>query len=374
MKGRIEKLDEIKKSKKVDIFLFTSSVSLRWLAGYFYNFETGPSPFHLLPAALIVGDGTTLLIADNETHQPPAIESSVSVETYESYTFEKPVDSNNQFLVHLHEILNHYTPGKTRIGIEQNFLPLVIAQSLLTKYPDIELIDITAEIVLLRAIKDVDEIEMIQKAANLSDVGQAAVLKYAKEGMTELELFSKVRLEMEAVAGTRVPMMTDLVSGNRTATGGGNPTNKVVEINDLILCDLTPCLHGYWGDSCNTMVMGKPTAEQKKIFTLVKEALEMGINTIRPGVAAKEVDEIMRSHLKAEGNFGHHGGHGVGTVYHEEPRIVPYNTMILQPGMVIALEPAVYKNNYGIRLEHLMLVTKDGCEVLTNFNHCFQQG
>ena len=82
----------------------------------------------------------------------------------------------------------------------------------------------------------------------------------------------------------------------------------------------------------------------------------------------------MRSHLKAEGNFGHHGGHGVGTIYHEEPRIVPYNTMILQPGMVIALEPAVYKNDYGIRLEHLMLVTKDGCEVLTNFNHCFQQG
>ena len=234
------------------------------------------------------------MIADNETHQLPAVESSVSVETYESYTFEKPVDSNNQFLFHLHKILNQYTTGKTRIGIEQNFLPLAIAQSLLTKYPDTELIDITPEIVLLRAIKDVDEIELIQKAANLSDVGQAAVLKYAKEGMTELELFSKVRLEMETVAGTRVPMMTDLISGNRTATGGGNPTNKVIEINDLILCDLTPCLNGYWGDSCNTMVMGKPTAEQKKIFTFVKEALEMGINTIRPGVKAKEVDEIMR--------------------------------------------------------------------------------
>ena len=374
MKGRIEKLAEIKKNKPVDIFLLTSPASLKYLAGYFYNFETGPSPFHLLPAALIVGDRSNLLIADNETHQLPAIEASVSVETYESYTFEKAVDSNNQFLFHLHKILNQYTAGKTRIGIEQNFLPLVIAQSLLTKYRDIELIDITSELVLLRAIKDADEIELIEKAANLSDVGQAAVLKYAKEGMTELELFSKVRLDMETIAGTRVPMMTDLVSGNRTATGGGNPTNKAIEMNDLILCDLTPCLHGYWGDSCNTMVAGKPTAEQKKIFSLVKEALEMGINTIRPGVKAMEVDEIMRSHLKAEGNFGHHGGHGVGLFYHEEPRIVPYNTMTLEPGMVIALEPAVYKEDYGIRLEHLMLVTEHGSEVLTKFNHCFQQG
>jgi Xaa-Pro aminopeptidase len=374
VKGRIEKLAEIKKNKPVDIFLLTSPASLKYLAGYFYNFETGPSPFHLLPAALIVGDGSNLVIADNETHQLAAIESSVSVETYESYTFEKPVDSNNQFLFHLHKSLNQYTAGKTRIGIEQDFLPLVIARSLLTKYPDIELIDITSEIVLLRAIKDVDEIELIQKATHLSDVGQAAVLKYAKEGMSELELFSKVRLEMETVAGTRVPMMADFVSGKTTASGGGNPGNKVIQQNDLILCDLTPCFDGYWGDSCNTIVVGKPTAEQNKTFTLVKEALELGIHAIRPGAPAKDVDQVMRSHLEAEGSFGHHGGHGVGLFYHEEPRIVPYNTMILEPGMVIALEPAVYKEDYGIRLEHLMLVTKDGSEVLTKFNHCFQQG
>jgi Xaa-Pro aminopeptidase len=62
----------------------------------------------------------------------------------------------------------------------------------------------------------------------------------------------------------------------------------------------------------------------------------------------------------------------VGLFYHEEPRIVPYNTMILEPGMVIALEPAVYKKDYGIRLEHLVLVTNDGWEVLTKFKHCFE--
>jgi Xaa-Pro dipeptidase len=265
-------------------------------------------------------------------------------------------------------------PGNARIGIEQNHFPFVIAQFLLSEHPGIQFVDVTADITFLRAIKDPDEIESIRKAANLADVGQAAVLKYAKDGITELELFSKVRLEMETAAGARVPMMTDLVSGATTAGGGGNPTNKVINKNDLILTDLTPCLAGYWGDSCSTIVVGTPTKDQNQIFTLVKEALEIGIAAIKPGVQAKEVDLAMRKHLEAEGGFGHHGGHGVGLLYHEEPRIVPYNSMLLQPGMVIALEPAVYKSNYGIRLEHLMVVTESGCEKLTKFEHSFEQG
>jgi Xaa-Pro dipeptidase len=374
VKGRIEKLSEIKKNKKIDAFLFTSPASLKYLGGYFYNFETGPSPFHLLPAALFVGHASNLLIADNETHQLSAIEPAISVETYESYTFEKPIDCTSQFLVQLHKVFKQDSISNSRIGIEQNFFPLVIAQSLLAQYPNIDFIDITPEVTCLRTIKDSDEIDCIRKAANLSDIGQAAVLKYASIGITELQLFSKVRLDMEAAAGTRVPMMTDLVSGKATASGGGNPTNKIINKNDLVLCDLTPCLNGYWGDSCSTIVVGTATTEQRRIYMLVKEALEIGINTIRPGVQAKEVDFAMRKHLESEGGFGHHGGHGVGTVYHEEPRIVPYNTMVLQRGMVIALEPAVYKNDYGLRLEHLMLVTQDGCEVLTKFNHCFDQG
>jgi len=68
--------------------------------------------------------------------------------------------------------------------------------------------------------------------------------------------------------------MVDLVSGFRTSTGGGLPGNKALHSGDLILSDLTPCLNGYWGDSCNTMVIGKPTSAQKKTFRLVKEALK----------------------------------------------------------------------------------------------------
>jgi Xaa-Pro dipeptidase len=371
--SRIEKLHKIRKTKNVGAFLITSSASIKYLTGYFYNFETGPSPFHLLPAALVVGHSSSLVIADNESHQLSTPDPAFSIRNYESYVYEKPLEGTKQFLIQLHQVFEQNGIGNARIGIEQNSFPYVIAESLLSQYPGIQFVDISEEIISLRAIKDSDEIEYIRKAANLSDVGQAAVLKYAKEDITELELFSKVRLEMETAAGARVPMMTDLVCGATTATGGGNPTNKIIHKNDLVLTDLTPCLNGYWGDSCSTIVVGTPTEEQRRIFTLVKEALEIGIGIVRPGVQAKDVDFAMRNHLAAEGGFGHHGGHGVGTFYHEEPRIVPYNTMVLEPGMVIALEPAVYKKDWGIRLEHLIQVTKDGCDVLTKYNHCFEQ-
>lgn len=372
MSSRIEKLYSIAEAKNIDVFLITSPASVKYFSGYYFYFEYGSSPFHLLPAALFVvpGKASSLIMADNELQQSTNVYTDISIRPYISYAYETPLEFAEQFLIQLHGLFKENNIDNARVGVEPNFFPLVIAQSLNAKYPRIEFIDITSEIALLRAVKDDDEIEFIRAACNLSDIGQAAIVKYATAGITELELFAKVREEMDASVGVRVPLMADLVSGASTGSGGGMPTNKIINPGDLILSDFTPCLNGYWGDSCNTIVIGETTSEQKETFELVKQALAIGINAIRPGVQSKEVDLLMRNHI---GNFPHHGGHGVGTMYHEEPRIVPYNNAALLPNMVIALEPAIYKKDYGIRLEHLVVVTKNGCEILTKFEHCFEQ-
>jgi len=93
-----------------------------------------------------------------------------------------------------------------RIGIEQNSFPFVISQSLTAEFPDIKFVDVTDDFVSLRMIKDPDEIECITQAANICDVGQAAVLKHARVGITELELFSLIRSEIESIPGTRLPL------------------------------------------------------------------------------------------------------------------------------------------------------------------------
>jgi Xaa-Pro dipeptidase len=372
MSSRIEKLYSIAEEKNIDVFLITSPASVKYFSGYYFYFEYGSSPFHLLPSALFVVSGKTssLIIADNELEQSANVHADISIKPYISYLYETPLEFAKQFLIQLHGLFKENNINSAMVGVEPNFFPLVIAQSLNAKYPKIEFIDIASEIALLRAVKDNDEIEFIRAACNLSDIAQAAVVKYAKPGIRELELFAEVRREMDTSVGVRVPLMADLVSGASTATGGGMPTNKVINPGDLILSDFTPCLNGYWGDSCNTIFVGEATSEQKETFDRVKEALAIGIDAIRSGVEAKEIDRLMRDNI---GNFPHHGGHGVGTMYHEEPRIVPYNKTILQPNMVIALEPAIYEKDYGIRLEHLVVVTENGCEVLTKFQHCFER-
>jgi Xaa-Pro aminopeptidase len=140
---------------------------------------------------------------------------------------------------------------------------------------------------------------------------------------------------------------------------------------DLFLVDLAPQYKGYWGDSCNTFVIGEPTREQEVVFKAVSRALAEAINVIRPGVRACDVDTLLRGRIdKLGGNFPHHSGHGLGVTYHEDPRIVPYNKCLLLENMVIALEPGTYfPRRWGLRLEYVPLVTSAGTQLLSNFRH-----
>jgi Xaa-Pro dipeptidase len=372
MLSRIEKLTSIASEKKIDAFLFTSAASVKYFSGYFFYFEYGTSPFHFIPAALVVkpSHSATLIIADNELEQKTNLLPEISTCAYSSYVYETPPHPYKYFLKSLFNIVDAIKTSKARVGIESAFFPIQLKDALISRYNGIEFMDISREILQLRAIKDNDEIECIKKAAHLCDIGQNTVLKNAKAGMTELELFNLVRNAIESNVGKRVPLMCDLSAGTNTSFGGGMPGNKKIETGDLVLSDFTVCLNGYWGDSCNTIAVSQPTQEQKRNFKLVSEALQIGIDAIRPGVRALDIDKLMRRHA---GNFPHHGGHGVGIQYHEEPRIVPYNESVLLPGMVIALEPAIYNNDFGIRLEHLILVSETGSETITQFQHCFQQ-
>ena len=366
MKSRVEKLVVAIEAHQLDACLITSAATLRYFSDYYFYFEYGASPFQVLPAVLFVDKSLqgTLLLADNETPPATAAAKNLSIRTYSSYVYETPLDFNRDFLNQLKSLFGEMNFQTSRIGIEKNSLPFVITELLIYLHPSIEFIDLSPEIDRLRILKDDDEIEQIRAACRLCDIGQTAAMKYARPGITELELFTMMRAEMDNAVGLRVPLMADLVSGSRSASGGGMPTDKVISEGDLILSDLTPCLNGYWGDSCNSFVVGEMSRGQSRTFALVLEALDIGIGAIRPGVKASTIDGLMRKHI---GNYPHHSGHGVGLHYHEEPRIVPYNHLELKKNMVIALEPAIYEKDYGIRLEHLVVVTDDGCELLTQF-------
>lgn len=374
MINRMDKLDTISKSKKIDAYLLTSGAAVRYLSGYFYNFEVNPSLFHMIQAAVfaIPGCYQGLIVADNESEQLHGLDPRIHVIPYTNYVQEKPLDFENIFRTKLIDVIKNNRLRIGRLGVEADFLPFSVCEFLAANFPDIELIDVSVDLAAMRLIKDEHEISLIRAATHLCDVGQEAVVKYAQAGMTELDLFKLVRGDMEKEAGRRIPIVADLVSGLRTFDGGGNPSLKKIEKDDLVLCELKTCLNGYWGSSCSTIAVTKVKPSQSSHFLLVKEALNKGITAIKPGVKANSIDHLLRSHLSHPGN-DRPGGHGIGLSFHEEPIINPTNETILSPNMVLALKPGIYINNYGIRLERLVLVTNTGCEILLGFNHTLER-
>jgi len=134
------------------------------------------------------------------------------------------------------------------------------------------------------------------------------------------------------------------------------------------MLDFVARLDGYWGDNTDMHPVGTMSEPLAGAYRTAREALQSGIDAVRPGQPAGEIDGRMRAFVRRAGfdPYPHHSGHGIGTSYHEEPRIVPYNTNPLRPGMVLALEPGIYLPGIGgVRVEDVVLVTDDGAEVLT---------
>lgn len=117
------------------------------------------------------------------------------------------------------------------------------------------------------------------------------------------------------------------------------------------------------------MVVGRPDAEFRQVYDIVKEAHDRAIAAIRAGVSGREIDGIARRHIEEQGygsHFSHGTGHGVGLDVHEDPRLSPLSDQVLAAGMVVTVEPGIYlPGRWGVRIEDMVLVGEDGCEVLT---------
>jgi Xaa-Pro aminopeptidase len=291
------------------------------------------------------------------------------VSRFPGYTFREPTDTQAALCSCVIERLRGISSAV--LAVETAHLPAALLLALERVIPQLRVVDLSAELSLMRIIKDPAEIQILREAVRLTDIGQSVAREAARAGISEIELFGEIRRAMEQAAGERLPILADLISGSRSAEAGGSPGNRILREGEMVIVDLAPRYKGMWGDSCNTLVIGHATSAQNRLLDQVAEILAGLIEQVHPGVRACDLDEYGRAKIAGHGGkYEHHTGHGLGAAWHEEPRIVPYNKMELKPGMVVALEPAIYfEGQFGVRLESVMLVTNDGAEVLTGFKH-----
>jgi len=221
----------------------------------------------------------------------------------------------------------------------------------------------------LRAVKDAGEQEKLRQAIAIADRAVARLVNIIQPGMTEKE----VAIELEyclAKEGSEGPAFGTIVaSGVRGSLPHGGPTDKRIEAGEMVVVDCGAIFQGYHSDITRTIWVGEPTDKMLEIYNIVAEAQKQAFSVIKPGITGGDIDRAHRTVFEQAGveQYSLRGlGHGVGLEIHEQPRVVIGSQEIIQPGMIFTVEPGLYLPEIGgVRIEDIVLVTENGCEVLT---------
>ena len=229
----------------------------------------------------------------------------------------------------------------------------------------------------VRAVKSKKELANIVKAQRISEKVLQKTIEKLRDGVTELEIANFIK-KTHLRHGVNVLSFPPIVSlGKNPANIPHNPEKtKLKKFTrrggaDIIMFDFGCTINHYCSDMTRTYFWGKPTAKQKKVYQVVLEAQNRALAKLSKGEKkAKVVDRVARSFLakKFKNNFKHGLGHGVGTVIHEWPNFKPKSEDIIPVGCVMTIEPGIYLKGFGgVRIEDMVLITKNGYKNLTNF-------
>ncbi len=221
----------------------------------------------------------------------------------------------------------------------------------------------------LREIKDADEVLLVEEAALLGCRVFDAVLPHLRAGVPERAVAAELEYAARRMGADGMSFETIVASGERSALPHGHATERKLPRRGFVTLDFGVMLRGYCSDMTRTVYIGKPTREEKTAYAAVLAAELAGVDAVRPGIPAGQVDRAARGVLRRAGlarHFSHSTGHGVGLEIHEGPRLGSKVEETLAEGMVLTVEPGVYlPGRFGIRIEDMVLVEAGGARVLT---------
>lgn len=259
--------------------------------------------------------------------------------------------------------------GLHRIGFESEFVPYAQVERLREKLAPAELVPLS-DVDRLRWVKDSQEIAAVARAAEIAEAAFAHILGVLRPGLQEREVAVELEVFMRRAGAERIAFDSVVASGPRSALPHGRATDRVMERGDLVTMDFGAVYEGYASDITRTVVLKDATDRQREIYAIVWEAHQRAVAATRAGTLTRDVDAAGRSVIDTAGYgeaFGHALGHGIGLDVHEGPPLSPRDETRLEPGMVVTIEPGIYLPGWGgIRIEDDVVVTEDGCRVLTH--------
>lgn len=268
------------------------------------------------------------------------------------------------------ELLAKAVGGARKVGFNARETTYANVMHLRDALKDVAWVDVGPAMMKARMVKDSTEVARIRKAARIASKVANEIPTMLQEGMTEAALSAEVNARMQKYGAPGPSFATIIAFGANAAEPHYAPAPNVkLKRNDYVLCDFGAWWELYASDITRTFVFGKASAEQRKVYNLVKEAQQVGFDLVRPGAACKDVHNAVAAVIdktKYKGRFIHSTGHSLGLAVHDGGRIAAASDQVLEEGMVFTVEPGIYLPGWGgVRIEDDVLVTKNGCEILT---------
>lgn len=332
--------------RKLDALLVSFSPNLRYLSGF-----TGSN------GNLLLLPGKCILFTD------PRYQIQVAQET------TCPVKISKGALV-VDVVAAIRRLGLKRIGYEPARMTCDFHESLKSKLPMKASLEPAAGwIEELRMVKSPDEAARIRRSVETNSRAFEQAVARVRTGMKEQDLAAELEYRMRRLGAEKPSFETIVASGVRSALPHAQPTAAPLKSGDLVVVDMGAVQDGYCSDMTRMLFLGQPTAKVKRTYRAVLEAQLAAIDAVHAGASTARVDRAAREVLKGYGldqAFVHSTGHGLGLEIHEPPRIGKRDKRRLRTGMAITIEPGVYLEGFGgIRIEDTVIVTGQGCEVLT---------
>ncbi len=269
-------------------------------------------------------------------------------------------------------MLAEYLDPHACVGVDKNW-PARFLLKLMAKLPEATFVNGSFCIDGLRMIKSPEEIAVMKEASRLNDLAMARMIDSFYEGVTENEMAAKLLTFYEELGASGYSFPPIVAYQANGADGHHGTDDTPLKAGDSIVIDMGCRYQGYCSDMTRTVFYKQCTPRQKEIYELVKKANLAAEAVIKPGVPLKDIDQAARDVITKAGygpNFNHRTGHFIGREVHEYGDVSSAFDIPVAPGMIFSIEPGVYlEGEFGVRVEDLVLVTEDGCEVL---NHYFK--
>lgn len=261
------------------------------------------------------------------------------------------------------------------IGLNSGSVPYAAVRMIQRECEGIELKDASSIISETVNVKDEKEIAFTEKACAITSRVAQELPEIIAEGLTEKEIAAEMDIRMRRYGGTGYAFDTIAACGKYSAEPHHMPCDYKLKKGDTALFDFGAKYDRYCADLTRTIFLGEPDPKMRRIYEIVQQAQQAGIDAIRPGVKAADVDMAARELIDStefKGRFIHSFGHGIGMDVHQEIHVSPKSEHVLKEGNIISAEPGIYVPGLGgVRIEDTILVTKDGCRRLTSFDHSF---